>query len=84
MSNLRIIDSPSYRGASQRVIHNGSSCMAVPAGWLQDMILKGRVDYVAYATDNELTTEVNLVWGLGGLDADTAAKKTAEMLAALK
>lgn len=81
---IRIIDSPSYRAAKQRVIHNGSSAMTIPDGWVQNMIQVGRVSYGHYTSDDDLVAEVSLVWQLGGMDADTAAKRTAEMLSSVK
>ena len=81
---LRIIDSPFYRAAGYRVIHNGSVAMSVPNGHVQEMITKGRVDFAAYDDDNLLETEVRMVWQLGGLAADEAAKKTAAMLKAIE
>lgn len=76
---LRIIDSPAYRAARQRVIHNGSAAMPVPDGWTPPLIAAG-VPYHAYDHDSDLMAEINMVWQLGGLDAETAARKTAEML----
>ncbi|MGP6171983.1 M23 family metallopeptidase [Microbacterium sp. A204] len=81
--SLRIIDGPFYRAAGYRVIHNGQAATSVPAGWVQDMITRGHIPYAAYDDDNLLTTEVNLVWQLGGLSTDAAAAKTAEMIKAL-
>lgn len=81
---LRIIDSPFYRAAGYRVIHNGSAAMSVPAGHVQEMITLGRVDYATYEDNNLLETEVRMVWQLGGYAADAAAAKTAAMLKALE
>lgn len=82
--SLRIIDSPFYRAAGYRVIHNGSAAMSVVAGHVQDMILRGHVDYAPYDDDNLLETEVRMVWQLGGLSTSEAAKKTADMLTNIK
>ncbi|MGP6170631.1 M23 family metallopeptidase [Microbacterium sp. A204] len=84
LMSLRIIDSPFYRAAGYRVIHNGQAATSVPAGWVQDMITRGQIPYAAYDDDNLLTTEVNLVWQLGGLSTSDAANKTAEMIKALE
>lgn len=81
---LRIIESPFYRAAGYRVIHNGSAAMSVVAGHVQDMILRGHVDFCPYDDDNLLETEVRMVWQLGGYEAGHAAQKTTEMFEALK
>lgn len=80
LMSLRIIDSPFYRAAGYRVIHNGHAATSVQAGLVQDMILKGGVDYCPYDADNLLEFEVQMVWQLGGLSASDAAAKTAKML----
>lgn len=77
--SLRILESPAYRAAGQRVIHNGSAAMTVPSGWTQTLIEHG-VDYTSYDIDSDLNAEVSLVWQLGGLSTSEAAAKTADML----
>ena len=82
--SLRIISSPAYRAADQRVIHNGSSAAAIPAGWTTALILQGHIDHADYDADHLLEAEVNLVWQLGGYTAEDAAKRTAALLSGVK
>lgn len=82
--SLRIIDSPFYRASNMAVIHNGAACESVPAGWVNAMTGEGKVPYVQYDDDNLLKFEVDMVWRLGGLDAQHAAEKTTQMLNEIK
>jgi hypothetical protein len=78
MSALRIISCPAWEASNQRVLHNGQACATYPAGWLE-MLAENGVEQHIYANNSDMLAEVNLVWQLGGLDANLIAEKLKEL-----
>lgn len=66
----RVLTSPSYKAAKQRVVIYRGIALPYPDGWVQDLVTHGRVQLVDYPTDRMLTDELSIMYKLSGLSND--------------
>lgn len=78
----RVITSPAYKAANQRILMRSdvSQAVPVPDGWVQPLVTTGGVKLVSYPTNDELVAEINLFYMMTGLERDEAAKETAKVI----
>jgi hypothetical protein len=79
MSQLRAITSPSYRSAGKQVITNGTTADEFDNN-VALSVRQGGADSHDYDRDDQLVTELNVIYRLSGLERDAAATKVAEIV----
>jgi len=80
--SLRIISCPAYVAAGKQVVHNGSAVFEISAAHALDLRQAG-VQSHDYSENYKFSNEIATIWELGGMEQADAAKRAAELIAAL-
>ena len=79
----RVIESPAYTAAGQRILIWNDVMNTVPAGWVQNLITHGKVQFASYPLNDMLVAEVNLFYTMKGMSDAEAIRETQDALKAV-